>query len=92
MSELSKKLHENISWQREVLPSIVEAMEESVKRIDIWMLVSGNDVTAKRRMALTVTSSLFGSVDNMLKISLRTPKTSEACEELENALRKKLLF
>ncbi|KFK29552.1 hypothetical protein AALP_AA7G148700 [Arabis alpina] len=87
MSELSEKLHENIPWQREVLPSIVEAMEKRSKRRDTWMLVSGNDVTAKRRMALTITSSLFGSVDSMLKINLRTSKASEAYEELENALR-----
>lgn len=90
MSELSEKLHENIPWQREVLPSIVEAMEVSVKRSkrrDAWMLVSGNDVTAKRRLALTITTSLFGSLDNMLKINLKTSKASEACKELENALR-----
>lgn len=90
MSDLSEKLHENIPWQSEVLPSVVEAMEESVKRSkrrDVWMLVSGNDVTAKRRLALTITTSLFGSLDNMLKINLRTSKASEACKELENALR-----
>ncbi|CAH8364279.1 unnamed protein product [Eruca vesicaria subsp. sativa] len=90
MSELSEKLQENIPWQREVLPSVVEAMEESVKRSkrrDAWMLLSGNDVTAKRRLALTITTSLFGSVDNMLKINLRTSMASEACEELEKALK-----
>ncbi|KAL1210593.1 Protein SMAX1-LIKE 4 [Cardamine amara subsp. amara] len=90
MSELSEKLHENIPWQKEVLPSIIEAMEESVKkskRRDTWMLVSGNDVTAKRRLALTIATSLFGSIDNMLKINLRTSKVCEACEKLENLLR-----
>ncbi|CAA7048829.1 unnamed protein product [Microthlaspi erraticum] len=90
MSDLSEKLHENIPWQSEVLPSVVEAMEESLKRTkrrDVWILVSGNDVTAKRRLALTITTSLFGSLDNMLKINLRTSKASEACMELENALR-----
>ncbi|XP_010436338.1 PREDICTED: protein SMAX1-LIKE 4-like [Camelina sativa] len=89
MSKLSEKLHENIPWQKEVLPSIVEAMEESVKRSkksDTWILVSGNDVTAKRRLAITMTTSLFGSLENMLKINLRTSKASEACGELENAL------
>ncbi|XP_010438242.1 PREDICTED: protein SMAX1-LIKE 4-like [Camelina sativa] len=90
MSKLSEKLHENIPWQKEVLPSIVEAMEESVKRSkksDTWILVSGNDVTAKRRLAITMTTSLFGSLENMLKINLRTFKASEACGELENALK-----
>ncbi|KAF8087285.1 hypothetical protein N665_0593s0045 [Sinapis alba] len=88
MSKLSKKLHENIPWQSQVLPSVVEAMEESVKRRDVWMLLSGNDVTAKRRLALTITTSLFGSVnDNMLKINMRTSKASEACQELEKALK-----
>ncbi|ANM66763.1 Double Clp-N motif-containing P-loop nucleoside triphosphate hydrolases superfamily protein [Arabidopsis thaliana] len=92
MSKLLEKLHENIPWQKDVLPSIVEAMEESVKRSkrkDAWMLVSGNDVTAKRRLAITLTTSLFGSHENMLKINLRTSKASEACEELKNALKKK---
>ncbi|CAH2077523.1 unnamed protein product [Thlaspi arvense] len=90
MSELSEKLHKNIPWQREVLPSVVEAMEESVKKSkkrDVWILVSGNDVTAKRRLALTITTSLSGSLDHMLKIDLRASKATEACEELENALR-----
>lgn len=90
MSELLEKLHENIPWQKEVLPSIVVAMEESFKRSkkrDAWILVSGNDVTTKRRLALTTTTSLFGSLKQMLKINLRTSKASEACEELENALR-----
>ncbi|KAF8081907.1 hypothetical protein N665_0858s0022 [Sinapis alba] len=90
MRELSEKLHENIPWQKEVLPSVVGAMEESVKRSkrrDAWMLLLGNDVSAKRILALTITTSLFGSVDNMLKINLRTSKASEACEELEKALK-----
>ncbi|XP_056859429.1 protein SMAX1-LIKE 4-like [Raphanus sativus] len=87
MRQLSEKLHENIPWQSQALPSVVEAMEESLKRRDVWMLVSGNDVTAKRRLALTITTSLFGSVDNMLKINLRASKASEACEELEKALK-----
>ena len=85
--QLLEKLHENIPWQSQVLPSVVEAIEESVKRRDVWMLLSGNDVTAKRRLALTVTTSLFGSVNNMMKINLRTSKASEACEELEKALK-----
>ncbi|KAL0726676.1 hypothetical protein Bca4012_022769 [Brassica carinata] len=90
MRQLSEKLHENIPWQSQVLPSVVEAMEETVKRSkrrDVWMLISGNDVTAKRRLALTITTSLFGSVHNMLKINLRSSKASEACEELEKALK-----
>ncbi|KAF2577688.1 hypothetical protein F2Q68_00006682 [Brassica cretica] len=65
-------------------------MEEFVKRStrrDTWMLLSGNDVPAKRRLALTVTTALFGSVDNMLKINLKTSKASEAYEELEKALK-----
>ncbi|KAL0791645.1 hypothetical protein Bca101_007891 [Brassica carinata] len=87
---LSEKLQENIPWQRGVLPSVVEAMEKFVKRStrrDTWMLLSGNDVSAKRRLALTVTTALFGSVDNMLKINLKTSKASEAYEELEKALK-----
>ncbi|KAL0687346.1 hypothetical protein Bca4012_087023 [Brassica carinata] len=87
MRQLSEKLHENIPWQRQVLPSVVEAMEESVKRRDVWMLLSGNDVTAKRRLALTIATSLFGSVENMLKINMRTSKAGEVCEELEKALK-----
>ncbi|CAN7108913.1 unnamed protein product [Brassica rapa subsp. narinosa] len=87
MRQLSEKLHENIPWQSQVLPSVVKAIEESVKRRDVWMLLSGNDVTAKRRLALTVTTSIFGSVNNMMKINLRTSKASEACEELEKALK-----
>ena len=90
MRGLSEKLQENIPWQRGVLPSVVEAMEEFVKRStrrDTWMLLSGNDVSAKRRLALTVATSLFGSVDNMLKINLKTSKASEAYEELEKALK-----
>ena len=90
MRGLSEKLQENIPWQRGVLPSVVEAMEKFVKRStrrDTWMLLSGNDVSAKRRLALTVTTALFGSVDNMLKINLKTSKASEAYEELEKALK-----
>ncbi|CAN8326523.1 unnamed protein product [Cochlearia groenlandica] len=89
MSELSEKLQENIPWQKEALPSIFEALEESLKRSkrgDAWMLLSGNDVISKRRLGLTITASIFGSINNMFKINLKKSEASEACEALEKAL------
>lgn len=65
-------------------------MEEFVKRSirrDIWMLFSGNDVFAKRRLVFIVVIFFFGLVDNMLKINLKIFKVSEVYEEFEKALK-----
>ncbi|XP_010541106.1 PREDICTED: protein SMAX1-LIKE 4 isoform X2 [Tarenaya hassleriana] len=87
ITDLSEKLHQNLPWQANVLPSIVKALTDSVpSRNDTWILISGNDGAGKRRLALTIAESLFESADEMVKISLRK-RASGSCKTLENALK-----
>lgn len=69
---LCKLLQENVPWQSEIIPSLVEALIESKSaEKKKWFLIQGNDTMAKRRMALAVAEYVLGSADLLLHINMR---------------------
>lgn len=59
---INKLLQENLSWQNESIPSIVEALMDDSSKKATWFLIEGNDVIGKRRLA----RAIAGSVDSLL--------------------------
>lgn len=77
---LSDLLKENLPWQLESIPSIVEALMSH----DKFVLFHGNDNVAKRRVALAAAESILGSSDLLISMNMRN---NENREMLERALR-----
>ncbi|CAN6451106.1 unnamed protein product [Victoria cruziana] len=65
--ELCAELQENVPWQSKIISSISEAM--SVQK-NIWFLLTGSDWIGKRRLAITVANSFFGSA-GILHLSMK---------------------
>ncbi|KAA8535828.1 hypothetical protein F0562_030852 [Nyssa sinensis] len=88
--ELCMLLKENVPWQSEIIPSIVEALMESksIKK-EKWLLIEGNDSIGKRRLARAIAESVFGSADMLFYMNMRTrdSRMSPCSESLERALR-----
>lgn len=85
---LSELLKENLSWQMEAIPSIIEALKDlEGKNHDQFLLIQGNDNVAKRRLALAVAESKFGSSHLLFCMNLRNNDKAENREILERALR-----
>ncbi|XP_038698524.1 protein SMAX1-LIKE 4 isoform X2 [Tripterygium wilfordii] len=90
--EMRKLLQENVPWQSETIPSIVEALIESKSvRRSALLLIQGNDTVGKRRLALAISESMFGSADFFLHINMRKTENgvTSFCEMLSRALRNK---
>ncbi|KAJ6296412.1 hypothetical protein OIU78_024294 [Salix suchowensis] len=87
---LCKLLKENVPWQSEIIPSIVDALVES-KPIekDTWLLIQGNDTLGKRRLALAIAESVLGSADLLLHLNMRKrdSEVTSYSEMLAQALR-----
>lgn len=83
--DMSKMLEENVPWQSESIPSIVEALVDSEKSTNkkTWFLIQGKDFVGKRRLASAIAEAVFGSVDFLFHMSMRkndngaTPPCSE---------------
>ncbi|GFZ09157.1 double Clp-N motif-containing P-loop nucleoside triphosphate hydrolases superfamily protein [Actinidia rufa] len=89
-SEISKILQENVPWQLETIPLIVEALiEYNLSKETNWLLIRGNDSIGKRRLTRGIAESMFGSADLLLHLNMREKegKISLCCEKLERALR-----
>ncbi|XP_057467527.1 protein SMAX1-LIKE 4-like [Actinidia eriantha] len=89
-SEISKNLQENVPWQLETIPLIVEALiEYNLSKETNWLLIQGNDSIGKRRLTRGIAESMFGSADLLLRLNMREKegKISLCCEKLERALR-----
>ncbi|PKA51373.1 Chaperone protein ClpB1 [Apostasia shenzhenica] len=74
LEELTQKLKENIPWQPEVIPLIVDQLFDhriSKKKGKNWMIIHGNDQIAKRRLARVVAKSFFGSSEEVIIINAR---------------------
>lgn len=71
-SDLYKVLQENVPWQFDSIHSIVEVLVEckSAKKAT-WFLLQGNDTIGKRRLALSIAESVFGSTDLLFHIDMR---------------------
>ncbi|KAJ6331794.1 hypothetical protein OIU76_010224 [Salix suchowensis] len=69
---LCKLLRENVPWQSEIIPSIVDTLVGSrTTEKYTWMLIQGNDTLGKRRLALAISESVFGSADLLLHLNMR---------------------
>lgn len=68
--ELCRVLKENVPWQSETIPSIVEAMmvSESATREITWLLIHGKDSIGKRRLACAVAESVLGSAHMLIHL------------------------
>ncbi|PSR85212.1 Protein SMAX1-LIKE like [Actinidia chinensis var. chinensis] len=90
-SEISKNLQENVPWQLETIPLIVEALIEynPAKKGTNWLLIQGNDSIGKRRLARGIAESVFDSADLLLHLNMREKEgeISLCCKKLERALR-----
>lgn len=91
--DICKLLQENVPWQSERIPSIAEVLIENskpIKKESCWLLIRGNDSIGKRRLALAIAESVFGSADFLLCMNMRKKENklmSLNSEILERALR-----
>ncbi|KAJ1400639.1 Clp, N-terminal domain superfamily [Sesbania bispinosa] len=72
-AHVCKLLQENVPWQSEIVPSIAEALidSKSAKQSNItWLFMQGNDSIGKRRLALAVAESVFGSANFLLHLDM----------------------
>lgn len=69
-SDLFQVLQENVPWQSDSIPSIVEALMEC-KKGGTWFLIQGNDTIGKRRLAFAIAESVFGSADFLFHLNMR---------------------
>ncbi|KAK7291855.1 hypothetical protein RIF29_07341 [Crotalaria pallida] len=91
-AHICKLLQENVAWHSEIVPSIAEALidSKSAKESNItWLYMQGNDSIGKRRLALAVAESVFGSADKFLRLDMLKKETSIApfSEMLAGALK-----
>lgn len=94
-AHVCKLLQENVPWQSETIPSISKALfdTKSTKLNEIsfrWLFLQGNDFISKRRLALGIAESVFGSADLVLQLDMLKKETLIApfSEMLLGALRK----
>ncbi|XP_068327826.1 protein SMAX1-LIKE 4-like [Pyrus communis] len=70
-ADICKLLKENVPWQSESIPSIVEAIFNSkTARQETWLLIQGNDSIGKRRLAHAIAELVLGSADSLLHIDI----------------------
>ncbi|XP_031478498.1 protein SMAX1-LIKE 4 [Nymphaea colorata] len=87
--ELCTELQENIPWQSKIMPSISDALSEQK---NIWFLLTGSDWIGKRRLAITVAESFFGSA-GILHLSTKTREVAaQNIIEYINAKPQALIF
>lgn len=96
-AHVCKVLQENVPWQSETVPSIAKALfdidtksEKQSKVTFKWLFLQGSDFIGKRRLALAIAESVFGSADLVLHMDMIKKETLIApfSEMLEGALRK----
>ncbi|CAJ2637901.1 unnamed protein product [Trifolium pratense] len=77
---ICKVLQENVPWQYETVCSIAEALvdsSKSSKESATWLFLQGNDTVGKKRLALAIAESVFGSVDVLLHLDMMKRENSE---------------
>lgn len=89
ISDLVKVLEESLPWQTVTMRLIAESLMDCVtKKKDGWIMIEGRDTVAKRRVARTVSESVFGSIKSLVHIDLKkkgnesntSPETLLSCE------------
>ncbi|GMN55234.1 hypothetical protein TIFTF001_024345 [Ficus carica] len=82
--EMCRVLKENVPWQSEITPSIADAIVTSQSRVITWLLLHGNDLIGKRRLACAVAESVLGSADMLLQLN-RQGITGNAAERSQDS-------
>ncbi|PIN10971.1 Chaperone HSP104 [Handroanthus impetiginosus] len=83
-------LQENVPWQSETIPLILEAlMDGDGLNKDKFLLIQGNDVVGKRRLAVGLAKAMFGSSELLFCMNMKNNAKAmfENREMLEKALR-----
>lgn len=67
-----KLIQENVPWQSKTVPSIVRALmdENKLTKMESWLLIHGDDWVGRRRLALAIADSIFGSTDFLFHIDV----------------------
>lgn len=90
--ELTQKLQENMPWHSEIIPSIVEAVNDgrSCENKGLCVLLQGSDRIAKRRLARVLLEHFGGSESRLMHINMRkwAGKTCSCRDILDDALEK----
>ncbi|KAL2481823.1 Double Clp-N motif-containing P-loop nucleoside triphosphate hydrolase superfamily protein [Abeliophyllum distichum] len=89
-TEMRNVLQENVPWQSETISSIVGTLMDSrAVNQDTWLFIQGNDSIGKRRLAVGIAKSMFGSSELLLCINMKenTNTPNQNREMLEKALR-----
>ncbi|KAM0942847.1 putative Clp, repeat (R) domain, P-loop containing nucleoside triphosphate hydrolase [Dioscorea sansibarensis] len=71
--ELCRRLQEDIPWQSEIIPSMVESLLDSISSENrcTCLLIRGTDHIGKRRLAKTVSEILYGSTQSLFYINMK---------------------
>ncbi|KAK3435384.1 hypothetical protein EUGRSUZ_C00101 [Eucalyptus grandis] len=87
---MRRLLQDNVPWQSETIPAIVEALfNAKCTKKDSWLLILGNDTVGKRRLAHSIAESMFGSADFLFQMNMRTKRDKEASsDEIEARISK----
>ncbi|KAK9268587.1 hypothetical protein L1049_000341 [Liquidambar formosana] len=82
--DICEFLQENVPWQSETIPSIVEALIDSKSsNKETWLLIQGNDLIGKRRLARAIAEAVFGSADLLFHVNMRTSDNGvNPCSEI----------
>ncbi|XP_061992910.1 protein SMAX1-LIKE 4-like [Rosa rugosa] len=88
-ADMCKLLKENVPWQSESIPSIVEAIIGSKPCSETWFLIDGNDSIGKRRLAQAIAELVLGSANSLLHINMnkREDEMYPRVEKLKKALK-----
>ncbi|PPD86955.1 hypothetical protein GOBAR_DD16111 [Gossypium barbadense] len=78
-SGLCELLQGNLPWQSEIISSIAEALMGSKK--ETWLLIEGNDMIGKRRLARVVAEYVLGSPDLLLYMDMKHNNETTQCNE-----------
>ncbi|KHG18186.1 Chaperone ClpB1 -like protein [Gossypium arboreum] len=76
---LCELLQGNLPWQSEIISSIAEALMGSKK--ETWLLIEGNDMIGKRRLARVVAEYVLGSPDLLLYMDMKHNNETTRCNE-----------
>ncbi|KAK8683112.1 hypothetical protein V6N13_039179 [Hibiscus sabdariffa] len=89
-NELCKLLQDNVPWQSRIIRLIAEDLKhsESLEK-HTWLMIQGNDVIGKRRLAGAIAESVLGSADLLLHMNMRCNEATSCYERLVRAFRNK---
>ncbi|CAL9087440.1 unnamed protein product [Musa acuminata var. zebrina] len=94
--ELTQKLQDNMPWQSEIIPAIVEALSEcrTCENKAFRLLLCGSDGISKRRLARVMLEHFGGSTHKLIHVNMRkgASETSSCGEILGEAFEKDSKF